>query len=137
MKVDYVLLADGAVQRPDGKLDIFGAGWEILTAAEFPHVQGSFDVAFRLVVPADQILEPHVFELVVQGPDGEEVARTRTEMVPQNDALEAEPVEQKLAMTFNFRGVVFPVPGPYQLVMVVDGVQIHAVEFTVLQAEPA
>jgi len=137
MKIDYALLADGAVQRPDGKLDIFGAGWEILTAAEFPHMQGSFDAAFRLVIPADQILQSHVVELIVQGPDGEEAARTHTEMVPQHDELIPEPVEQKLGMTFNFRGVVFPIPGPYQLVMLVDGEQIHTVEFTVAHAEIA
>lgn len=138
MRIDYVMLADGAVQRPDGKLDLFGAGWDVLAANSFPHVQGSFDVALRLVVPADEVQADHVFELIVQGPDGEEVARTRTEMVHQAPEDQTEvPVEQKLGMTFNFRGVVFPVAGPYQLVMVMDENEIHSVEFAVLQAPSA
>ncbi|MCX6394196.1 MAG: hypothetical protein NTY57_05015 [Solirubrobacterales bacterium] len=136
MRIDYALLADGAIQRPDGKLDIYGAGWDFLTAQSFPHAHGSFDVALRLVVPADEVLADHVFELIVQGPDGEEVARTRTEMVSQRDRDAIDDVaEEKLTMTFNFRGVVFPTPGPYQLVMVIDENEIHAVEFSVLQVQ--
>ena len=137
MRIDYALLADGAIQRPDGKMDIYGAGWEVLTAESFPHVHGSFDVALRLVVPPDEVRSDHVFEVIVQGPDGEEAARTRTEMVSTRDQdADVELAEEKLAMTFNFRGVVFPVAGPYQLVLMMDDNEIHAVEFAVLQAQP-
>jgi hypothetical protein len=134
MRIDYAVLADGAVQRPDGKLDIFGAGWDTLTAQAVPHVHGSFDVALRLVIPADEAREDHLFELIVQGPDGEEAARARTEMVFNSESASSEISEEKFAMTFNFRGVVFPVEGPYQLVLVMDGSELQALSFSVAVA---
>ena len=135
MKIDYAILADGAVQRPDGKLDIFGAGWDVLAAESFPHVHGSFDVALRLAIPADQSRNDHVFDLIIHGPDGQEIARAHTEMIRDPETgFEGEITEEKMGMTFNFRGVTFPVEGPYELIAVVDGQALKALSFTVAQA---
>jgi hypothetical protein len=47
MDVDFAILADGVAQRPDGKLDLFGAGFDNINATQVPTVHPQFTLALQ------------------------------------------------------------------------------------------
>ena len=55
MKIDYALLADGAVVRPDGKLDLFGAGFDTISAPAVPAIHSRLMIVLRAFAAPDEM----------------------------------------------------------------------------------
>jgi hypothetical protein len=128
MNVDFAVLADGAGQRPDGKMDIYGAGVDTLHATAVPVGHPRLAIVMRLLLSTDEIDQPHRLEAVLTAADGTEIARAEGSVPPlsseQREALDlSRPFG--IAVTFSFENLVFPNFGPYAFVIRWDGVEVR------------
>ncbi len=83
MELDFAILADGVQHRPDGKLDIFGAGFDTIFAPSVPALHARLVVALRFLLSQDDEPEGQRIEVAVEGPDGEVLARAEGEISPR------------------------------------------------------
>jgi hypothetical protein len=134
MKVDYLILAD-AVSVAGGKHYIHGGGWDTLYTSSFPASHPMLGVAVSLRVPADEQGEQLALEVDIQG--GEEGSSILAEPIrgivnavapphapPSSDLL--------LHLAFSFANLRFESPGPYNIVLRVDGQPLAESRFNVL-----
>lgn len=124
MDLDFAMLADGVIPRPDGKFDIYGAGWDTIFANAVPAMHARLVLAVRLLISRTEAEHPHRLDVIIQGADGAEVGRATGRMLP----LSTEAREQILAgkqagvgMVLTFEQLVFPTFGNYQVVIQWDG----------------
>lgn len=124
MLLDYAILADGVASRPDGKLDISGAGLDTIHAAGVPATHARLTLVMRLLISRAEAEHAHSVTVIIQGPDGQEISRA----VGQGDALPEEDRAQisltrraSVNLVLNFDGLLFPVYGDYQIVIQWDG----------------
>ncbi len=71
MELDYVVLADVASQRPDGKIDLHGVGWDTVYAASIPAVHPRMDLAMRFLLSPQELETSHRVVVALMGPDSE------------------------------------------------------------------
>jgi hypothetical protein len=124
MDLDFAVLADGAMTRPEGKFDIIGAGFDTIFAAAVPARHARFVVVLRLFLSAEEAAGPHELTAELRGPDGSEVAQAGGEVPPlPQEPREQLPPEVKLGVGFvlNFENTVFPAYGDYRLTVTWDG----------------
>jgi hypothetical protein len=124
MDLDFAVLADGVTQRPDGKLDIYGAGFDTINAASVPAVHARLVLALRILLSRHETEHPHRLDVILSAADGQELARAHGEL----GALEEEHRSQIPAgrqagfqLVLNFENVVFPEFGAYQIAIHWDG----------------
>lgn len=123
MEFDYVVLADGATQRPDGKVDIFGAGIDRIFASAVPAMHAQMSLAMRVLMTPWETERPHEVLVVVAGADGQELGR----VVAQLPAMAAEDRQRLdtgrvgVGLVFQLARIVFPIYGEYQVSVMCDG----------------
>lgn len=122
IELEYALLADGAAPRADGKLDVFGAGVDMIYAADVPTRHPSISLVARLFADAKDLKETHALEIVFSQPDGEEIARAEQEISPVADeAITRHDGKHGIGIVLQFAGMVFPEYGPYEIELLMDG----------------
>ena len=89
MVLDYALLADGVTQRQDGKLDIYGAGYDTVYAATVAVRHDRLTMVLRVLLTRHETEAGHRLEVVIQSADGPKVARASTQMEPLDAASRA------------------------------------------------
>ena len=126
MQLEFALLADGVTQRPDGKLDIYGAGFDTVFTTAVPAIHQRLVLALRILVARHEGEHPHRIDVVLQGADGAEITRAQYQLQP----LEQEQREQitagrhaALGLLLHFENVLFPDFGAYQLAIHWDGTE--------------
>ena len=124
MDLDYAILADGVSPRPDGKLDIFGAGFDRIFASDVPARHARLALALRVLVSRHEAEHPHRLDVVIQDADGSELGRAHgaVDPVPQ-EARHQLPAGRQLGlgMVLNFDNLVFSAFGEYQIIIQWDG----------------
>lgn len=128
MDLDFAVLADGAMTRPEGKFDIIGAGFDTIFAVGVPARHARFVLALRLLLSAEEAAGPHGLTAELRGPDGAEVARAGGEVPPLlPEHRERFPPEARmgLGIVLNFENTVFPAYGDYTLAVMWDGSPIR------------
>jgi hypothetical protein len=124
MEVDFVILADGVAQRPDGKLDLYGAAFDNISAQVVPAMHPQLSIAMRIFVSRHEAQNQHILDVILMSADGEEVARARAEINPiPQEQLDLAPAGRPLAMgaVLAFANLVFPVFGMYHFAILWDG----------------
>lgn len=122
MHVQFVLLADSATVRPDGRLDATAIGPFTVRAAHFPATVHEFAVITRVNCEA-QDEEPGHLVVRVLAPDGSIVAERDSEIeVPPVYLTRTE--DRTRTRVLNFFKVPIPMPGVYQL-----SVRLNDVDF--------
>ena len=127
-ELDFVLFADGATARPDGKLDIYGAGFNAIFAAKAPVQHPQLSVVIRVLMSVQEAESPHRLDLVLMSPDGPEIARAQADIEPVPDEVrEQVPPGEKIGVgaVMNFSGLVFPSHGPYHLAVLWDSTELR------------
>jgi hypothetical protein len=122
--LDFAVLADGVVARPDGKLDILGAGFDTIWAPSVPTQHARLVLAVRVLLTRHETEHAHRLDVVIQAADGADLARGEGELQP----LPGEARNQIAAgsrfgigLVLNFENVVFPSYGNHQIVIQWDG----------------
>lgn len=128
MDVDFAILADGVAQRPDGKLDVYGAGIDNISAAQVPARHPQLTLAIRFLLSRHEAENDHRLDIILMGADGAEVARATGEVSIPGDQLENIPAGRPLgiAVVMHFAGLVFPTYGAYQFSILWDGNEARA-----------
>jgi hypothetical protein len=129
MELDFAVLADGAQPRPDGKLDIYGAGIDGVQAPSFPFVLGvPLHVALRIRLAPEEAETEHQLHVDLVDPEG--VARMPTARVPirvPDQIAGTTPVGDAtigVGYLIDLRGVRFVAPGPHEIIVRRDGREI-------------
>jgi len=126
MNLDFALLADGVTERLDGKLDIYGAGFDTVFAAAVPAIHQRFVVAIRILVSRHEVEHAHRIDVVLQGADGADIARAEGQLPAVDEDQRAKiPAGRQagLGLILNFENVIFPDHGAYQLAIHWDGTE--------------
>jgi len=122
MKLDFAIIADGATQRPDGKTDIFGGGWDTLWAQDLPATHPQLTLVLRLLSDPAEASEPHSLEILLRSPDGGEVAKAEgtIEAAPPEvtGAESSGQISSTLALTF--ANLTLSDWGPHEFVILID-----------------
>ena len=124
MELDFAVLADGVTARPDGKLDIFGAGFDTIFAVGVPARHPRLVLATRILLSRHEGEHDHRLDVILAGADGAELARAHAEVPVMPDEMrDSIPAGRRvgLGMVLNFDDVVFPEYGDYQLAIHWDG----------------
>jgi Family of unknown function (DUF6941) len=124
MEVDFALLADGVAQRPDGKIDIFGAAIDTVNTAQVPVMHPQLTLVLRFLISRHEAENEHHVDVILMGDDGTEIARASGEMnASTSEQLDTVPAGRKIGIqiVLVFANLVFPAFGPYQFVIHWDG----------------
>lgn len=124
MILDFAVLADGVTERPDGKLDVFGAGFDTIFALSVPVTHLRLTMAIRILLSRHETESAHRLEVVIQSADGPEVARASTQVDPlPEDARRQIPAGRQagLPVILNFPPILFPEFGNYHVAVLWDG----------------
>lgn len=136
MELDHAILADGASNRPDGKLDIYGAGFDTLFAPSVPTTHPQMALVLRLLMTPHELEHQHLVTVVVVSADGAELGKVEAQVQPI-------PPEQRgqipagrtvgLAAVLNFVNVTFPAYGDYGIKIHWDGTELRDMRLHVEQ----
>jgi hypothetical protein len=134
MHVDYLILAD-SVAVAEGKHYIHGGGWDTLFAPSFPAIHPVLGVAARLRLPLEEAGQQLAVEVDVQDDEVNNsilseplrgiVNAQRPPHAPRNSDL-------LLHLALSFTNLQFERPGPYNIVLRVDGQPLIESRFNVL-----
>jgi uncharacterized protein DUF6941 len=140
MELDFALLADGVTSRPDGKLDIYGAGFDAVIAPAVPAIHPRLVLAVRVLISTHEAEHEHRLDVVLHATDGAELARALWPFPALNDEQRATipPGRQAGAgAVLTFENVVFPAYGAYHFVLQWDGTEVRApLRLFVVEPEP-
>lgn len=128
MELDHAILADVVSHRPDGKLDIHGAGFDTIFASRVPAQHPRLDMAIRILFSAHELEERHKFKVVLMTPDGPELARVEADVQPMPvQQRQAIPADRRvgLGFVFNFANIVFPTYGTHHITISIDGTELR------------
>lgn len=129
MKLDFLVLADGAQVAGD-KLYVLGGGWTVVWAREFPIVHPA-SLAIGLMVDWQETNEKHAIEVQLLDGDGESLG----DPLVKGDFEVGRPpgIPPGLAQRFMIAANVnlsLAIPGPYIVVVRIDGTDIESTSFT-------
>ena len=144
-------LAD-SVTVADGKLYVQGAGWNSISAPTFPVQHDRIGVGLLIHVPYSATNQMHTLEVGLQdfdsrrlplgevapevSPDGKlytlggQFNVGRPPLLPAGD-------EQIVPIALNINGMRFEVPGPYSVVISIDGNEMRRLPFRVQAIQPS
>jgi hypothetical protein len=124
VEVDFALLTDGTAQRPDGKFDLYGAGFDTIWALGTPARHATMTLAVRVLLSRHEAERGHQLQVILMNGDGQELGRIDGQVaaVP-NEMLDQMPAGRRLGLVslLQFANLVFPTFGPYQFVLHWDG----------------
>lgn len=134
MEIDHLILADLVSPRPDGKIDINGAGWDTLVAAAVPTTHPRMDVVLRVLLSRHEVESPHKLLVTLVDADGSELTRIEGDVqaLPE-DQRAALPAGRRVGIgaILTLAGVTFPAYGTYQLAVLWDGTEQRAISLFV------
>ena len=131
------MLADGVVTRQDGKLDIYGAGFDTIFASAVPARHARIVLALRFLLSRHEAQREHEVEVVVPAADGAELARASWR-TPAASAEQAERIipagrQAGIGTLLQFEDLIFPEYGAYQFVVHWDTNEIRAIRLGVVE----
>lgn len=126
MDLDFAVLADGVMDRGDGKLDIYGAGFDTIFATAVPALHRRLVLVARVLISAHEGASPHRLQVVIQAADGQEIARAQGSVDPVPPEQRAQiPAGRQvgIGLIINFDNVILPQYGSYQIAMLWDTIE--------------
>lgn len=134
MKLEWLILADSA-EVIGNKLYVLGGGWNRLSVhANFPVAQ-HLAVAVSILVEPDELGETHEFVLDVQGPQGKWLASLEADFEVTMPAGQSAARSQRWQFA-SALDLSLDKPGPYAMVVFLNGEEVGREIFDVNKAEP-
>jgi hypothetical protein len=134
MRVDYLILAD-SVAVAEGKHYIHGGGWDTLFAFSFPARHPVLGVAARLRVPVEETGQQFAVEVDVQsGEEGNSILPEPLQGIVNAERAPHAPPDSDLLLhlALSITNLQFERPGPYDIVLRIDGQPLAELRFNVL-----
>jgi hypothetical protein len=130
VKVTTSLLADAAIIA-DGKLYVHGGGWDSISGASLPLTYPSFALVLVMELDVTELTGAQLLITLVDDVD--------TQMLSVTGHLETDGVKKfpnrksiNMPLAVTFPGVIFTRAGNHAFKVVVDGGEIHSLNFTVI-----
>jgi Family of unknown function (DUF6941) len=123
MKLDLLVLADGASASGSGKVDIEGAGVSHVTADTLPFVLPSITVVMRFVMEVGDSPE-HRIEVSLTDPEGNAQAAVRgtiTPSLPREHKQTHAGEDPMMVVIANLLNITFERQGRYVFTVSLDG----------------
>jgi hypothetical protein len=136
VEIDYAVLADNGMPRPDGKFDIIGAGFDSILTQAVPARHARFVLVLRLLLAPDEFAGGHELAAELRSPTGGKLSRAGG-VIPQvpeefvNQLPAGAPASVGLMMAFE--NVVFPDFGDYTLALIWNGTETLALTIRVVE----
>jgi hypothetical protein len=127
-ELDFVVLADGVTHRPDGKIDIFGAGFDTIWAPNVPVQHAQLAIAVRVLITQHEAESAHALDLILMSEDGPEIARAHADIQPVAEEDRSQlPAGEAVGFgaILNFQGLIFPAYGRYHIAVLWDGNELR------------
>jgi hypothetical protein len=124
MELDHALVADIAAPRPDGKLDLYGVGWDTIFSAAVPASHPRMDVIIRFLASAHEMETDHRVVVSLMGADGHQLERIDAHISAMSHEQRStiEPGHRVgIGLHLTLASVVFPAYGAYNIVITWDG----------------
>lgn len=122
MRVAWLLLADGISQRPDGKVDVYGAGVDIILAPQTPAIHPRLSLAGRVLMTAEEADQPHSIDVTVRAPDATVIATAAGRVLPIPETNRpGEDAALGIGIAMDFVNLGLPAQGAYTIEMMLDG----------------
>jgi hypothetical protein len=134
MRIDYVLLADGAVVRPDGKLDLFGAGFDTISAPTVPAIHPRLMIVLRAFAAPDEMESGREVRFQIRAPSGVVIGGGHGVLAPLDEHLRERLVPGQMMSVGSlaaFENLGLPEHGKYEVTVEIDGVDPHELELFV------
>lgn len=116
MRLLFFLAADYANISRDGKLNVMGIFNEV-NSEKFPAVHTSMFIIIRFSPELGEVGEKRELSLLLHDPDG-------TELINMSLPIDIPQAERGMHRSANaiieLKGVLFPSPGPYRFIVLVD-----------------
>jgi hypothetical protein len=139
VELSFAVLADGAVARPDRKLDIYGAGIAQINAFRFPAAHPNITLALRVNLTPQELRTDHQLTVDVIDPDGAPRMQTMNVTI-QSDPVAlaaAQPTENLgIVLVIEIRNLEFASPGDHSVVLLWDGNELRHMPLNARLAEP-
>src|SRR4051794_18296049 len=136
MHIDFVILADSATQRPDGRIDAVAIGNFTVSVAHFPMECDRFAVVVRVGFEPDE-REPGTVRMQVISPGGVPVAEREVTIAPPSPLTRPHPEGRVRTRVVNFFAVSVPRPGTYRVRATLDGIDYIGAHFDATLASAA
>ena len=142
MQLDFALLADAVSFTDDEKLTIVGAGVDTVVAPSLPTVHAQVVLVLRGWVSEDEARQAHRVDVVILGPDGNQVGSTSSVVKPAPEpaiALGRELPRQRIGMGAVLNMISMPLHsyGVYRFVVSWDGEPLRTLDLLVVEAPPS
>ncbi len=142
-----VILADSV--GGEGKLNLLGAGWDVIFAQAFPARHSRLGVGVLVHVPYTATNHEHKWSLRIEDQDGTPIALADAPPGNEGDNPEGKRLElagafnigrppflpagadQTVVLAMNLDGLVFHKPDFYNVVFAVDGTDLQSATFGV------
>lgn len=127
-ELDYLVLADGATQRPDGKIDLYGAGFDNIAAPAVPARHPQLSIVLRILISVHEAESAHRLDLILMSEDGPEIARAQAVFDPIADEAREQVASGDrigIGAVVNLAGLIFPAYGRYHLAALWDGTELR------------
>jgi hypothetical protein len=127
MELDHVVLADIASPRPDGKLDLYGVGWDTIFAPAVPTIHPRMDLVIRFLLEPHEMETTHQVIVRLMGPDGE-LGRMQADVAPMPDEQRGQVQAGRrigVGILLTLASQVFPEYGAYSLAITWDGTNVR------------
>lgn len=127
VELDFAILADGVAHRPDGKLDIYGAGFDTILVPSVPAQHPRLFIALRVLISREEGAQAHQIDVVLRAVGGAELARARGELALSAESADVIPPDRLagIGMLLGFEGVVFPEYGAYEFAVQWDSCDVR------------
>jgi len=128
MQLLFAILADAATVARDGRLSILNGDLGAIEATAFPAVHPYFSLVAKLRATQEDGATGHVFRAELIGPNGTQLVKPASGMLPFQVTLEDEDKGTFTAgIAISFPLLVFPTPGKYTFHLFVDDLELGTV----------
>lgn len=136
-EIDFAILADG-VHASAGKIYVLGGGWDTIFVRQFPARHHTLGLGLRIRVPWTKTDEQLTLSVDLVDEDGKSLFGERRPV--QNFRVTRPPglpdgSDVGFVRTMTFNGLVFPKPGGFAFLVLIDGQERKRVRFRVLARE--
>lgn len=129
VKVDLAMLCDAVTIR-ENLFHILGGGVTFVTRTDYPGPLNC-QLALRVQMHRTEADRSHPIEVIVQGDDGQELAKVVGAFSPNQDVLATMEPGEELFTCIGIPLAQTPLPGPghYSVEILIDGVHSKSVSF--------
>ncbi len=131
-EIDFAFLADAAETSPGHKFNVLGGGITRIGGPTFPLLHPHLALVVGLLVTAPETRREHELQIVLLGPDGDQVTSATGTLVARGHEDGRDTI---VTFSVDLWGVRFATPGDYSFRILVNGSERKRLPLVVARVE--